>query len=78
MTYVIEYKSAEDIFIKRKFKEGLKDTLKNWLDQSVKMASKKVIEKAYSIDPKIDPFKLKWPDRNKLGEIVSTPNSDWL
>ena len=34
------------------------------------MVSKKVIEKSTLTNPKINPFDLKWPDRNKLGEVI--------
>ena len=45
LSYVTEYRLVNDLYLKRKLKEGLKDTLKKWSDQPVKMVSKKVIEK---------------------------------
>ena len=43
LSYVTEYRLVNDLYLKRKLKEGLKDTLKKWSDQPVKMVSKKVI-----------------------------------
>jgi len=69
LSYVTEYRLVNDLYLKRKLKEGLKDTLKKWSDQPVKMVSKKVIEKSRSVTPQINPFDIKWTERNKLGEV---------
>lgn len=65
--YVQMYKRAEDKFVKKKLKEGLKDTLKKWTDHNVKMVSKEVMERCKQETPSIDPFKLLWTERKKLG-----------
>jgi hypothetical protein len=66
-TYVAQYNKAEDAYIKRKLKEGLKDTLKKWTDQPVNMVSKDVFDACTS--NKIDPFSLLWPKKDILGKV---------
>jgi len=67
--YIKEYNKAGDAHVKKKLKEGLKDTLKKWSDQKVKMISKSVYHRAQTKYPEIDPFELMWPQRNKMGKV---------
>tara|TARA_B110000259_G_scaffold152469_1_gene172443 strand:- start:4079 stop:4555 length:477 start_codon:yes stop_codon:yes gene_type:complete len=64
--FVQQYHSTENLFIKKKLKEGLKDTLKKMTDQPVTMVSEAVMNACNKIDK--DPFKLLWTDRNVLGK----------
>lgn len=63
--YVKQYNIAKDPFIKKKLKEGLKDTLKKMTDQKVNMVSDAVIIACDKIN--VDPFELLWTKRNILG-----------
>lgn len=61
------HNNSTNDFSKKKIKEALKDCLKKWSDQPVKMVS----ETVYKLAEKkgIDPFELMWPDRNVFGKI---------
>ena len=63
--YVKQYNTSKDPFIKKKLKEGLKDTLKKMTDQKVNMVSDAVIVACDKIN--VDPFELLWTKRNILG-----------
>ena len=64
--FVKQYNNESDLFIKKKLKEALKDTLKKMTDQKVTMVSKAVMEACTKID--VDPFELLWTKRNVLGK----------
>jgi hypothetical protein len=66
--------------LKKKIKEGLKDTLKKWTDKNVKMVSKKVMERSKKEIYSVDPFQLLWTDRNKLGkvQVQGKSSKSWL
>ena len=66
--YIQSYNKATDICAKKKLKEGLKDSLKKWSDQPVKMVSKKVFERCNQKSPSINPFNLEWMDRFLLND----------
>tara|TARA_B110000459_G_C16502831_1_gene444218 strand:+ start:610 stop:1092 length:483 start_codon:yes stop_codon:yes gene_type:complete len=65
-SYVKQYNLTEDLFVKKKLKEGLKDTLKKMTDQKVAMVSEAVMIACNKIN--VDPFELLWTDRNVLGK----------
>ena len=65
-SYVKQYNLTEDLFVKKKLKEGLKDTLKKMTDQKVAMVSEAVMIACNKIS--VDPFELLWTDRNVLGK----------
>ena len=70
-SYVKSYQEVKEPFLKKKLKEGLKDTLKKWTDQPVKMVSQSVLEKASQMSPPINPYDLMYTDRKKLGMVES-------
>lgn len=63
---VERYNNSFDKHSKTKLKEALKDCLKKWSDQPVKMVSEKVYNMAK--ESGIDPFTLMWPKRNIFGK----------
>ena len=65
-TAVRQYNKSTDQYSKIKLKEALKDCLKKWSDQPVKMVSEKVFNMAKTYN--IDPFTLMWPKRNIFGK----------
>ena len=64
--YVKQHNNETDLFIKKKLKEALKDTLKKMTDQKVTMVSDAVLEACQPLG--IDPFELLWTKRNVLGK----------
>lgn len=63
---VEEYNKAENAWAKRKIKEAIKESIKKWSDQPVKMVSKGVMEECSSRS--IDPFELMWTKREAIGK----------
>ena len=69
------YNKANDIYSKKKLKEALKDCLKKWSDQPVKMISEEV--QKLNIDGNKNPFNLMWKDRNIFGKIGNKSMIVW-
>ena len=64
--FIQQYNSTNDLYIKKKLKEALKDTLKKMTDQKVTMVSEAVFLACQEINQ--DPFELLWTKRNILGK----------
>lgn len=64
--FIQQYNLTNDLYIKKKVKEALKDTLKKMTDQKVTMVSKNVFLACQEINQ--DPFELLWTKRNILGK----------
>ena len=69
------YNKATEDYSKKKLKEALKDCLKKWSDQPVKMVSENVFNMAKNCG--IDAFKLMWPDRNVFDKIGNKSSIVW-
>mgnify|MGYP000361862016 CR=1 FL=1 len=68
-SYVQQYNRTQVPFIKKKLKEGLKDTLKKLTDQKVTMDSEEVMNACIPLE--IDPFELLWTKRDVIGKDES-------
>jgi hypothetical protein len=69
------YNRASDDYSKKKLKEALKDCLKKWSDQPVKMISEAV--QNLNVDGTKNPFDLMWTDRNIFGKIYNKSMIVW-
>ena len=64
--FIQQYNSAQDLFVKKKLKEALKDTIKKMTDQKVTMVSEAVMDECKKVG--VDAFELLWTQRNILGQ----------